>query len=415
MTLSAAGFLGQGIRRGCSRWRRLRVTRTIAFMTTEQPEAALQHDGTTGARRLRRRASDRVIGGVAGGLGDYLNLDPVLLRAGFAGLMIFGGAGLALYVLGWLLIPAQGQEDSIAEATIRRVARRTGRLGTAALVLVAIVIVSPGLTGYGGSFYIQPEAFWALAVALIGIVLLLPRNRPDPEGAPVIAAAPGADREAPGPVASAGPLLAARPRERSPLGWYVLAGVLLVIGALAVAGNLTAVNVVPGQYFGAGLLALGIGLVVGAWWGRARLLIVFGLGVMPLAAMAAFLSVPLEGGMGDHEFRPQSLGEIKREYRLLGGEIRLDLTDLEAGSDPIALDASVGVGSLVVVVPNDARVEVDARVEGGRLSLFGREHAGTGLADRVEEPGRGAGVSLVLTVEAGIGWVRVERADEEGS
>src|SRR3989337_383835 len=59
-------------------------------------------------RLLRRRTSDRVIGGVAGGLGDYFNIDPLLVRIGFVGLMIFGGAGLVLYVVAWLLIPAHG-------------------------------------------------------------------------------------------------------------------------------------------------------------------------------------------------------------------------------------------------------------------------------------------------------------------
>ena len=76
----------------------------ITAMTSEPSER-------TGAppRLLRRRTSDRVLGGVAGGLGDYFNIDPLLVRIGFVGLMIFGGAGLVLYVVAWLLIPAEGQ------------------------------------------------------------------------------------------------------------------------------------------------------------------------------------------------------------------------------------------------------------------------------------------------------------------
>ena len=128
-------------------------------MTHESPAAELRGDRSIQARRLRRRAADRVIGGVASGIGDYLNVDPVLVRAAFAGLLIFGGAGLVLYVVAWLLIPAQGETDSIAEAAIRRLARRTGRFGTALLVLGAIVVASPWLTGYGGAFYIQAEVF----------------------------------------------------------------------------------------------------------------------------------------------------------------------------------------------------------------------------------------------------------------
>lgn len=381
-------------------------------MTHEPPAAELRSDRSILARQLRRRTADRVIGGVASGLGDYVNVDPVLVRAAFVGLMIFGGAGLVLYVVGWLLIPAHGEVDSIAEAAIRRLARRTGRFGTALLVLGAIVVASPWITGYGGSFYIQPEVFWALAIVLVGAVLLLGRQARVSES-PHLAAA--AESPAIGLDTQIWPAQASRPRDRSPLGWYVVAAVLLVVSALAVIDNVAAVEVTLGQYFGSGLVVLGVGLVVGAWWGRARLLVLLGMVALPLAVTAAFVTVPLEGGTGDHEYRPQSLGELQREYRLVGGRIWLDLSHLQTGSEPIPIAASVGVGSLVVVIPDNARVEVDARVDGGQLSLFDGYQTGTGLADRVERPGRAGGPSLILTLEAGIGSVWVVRAPLEGS
>ena len=80
-----------------------------AMAKTEDPSAT-----TSTARILRRRVSDRVIGGVAGGLGDYFEIDPLLLRIAFVGLMIFGGAGLVLYVIAWLLIPGDGHDRSVA-------------------------------------------------------------------------------------------------------------------------------------------------------------------------------------------------------------------------------------------------------------------------------------------------------------
>jgi phage shock protein PspC (stress-responsive transcriptional regulator) len=80
--------------------------------TTENPEA------TTGnrpaARELRRSADDRMLGGVVGGLARYLDVDATLLRVVFAALTIMGGAGVALYAAGWLLIPEDGAEQSIA-------------------------------------------------------------------------------------------------------------------------------------------------------------------------------------------------------------------------------------------------------------------------------------------------------------
>jgi len=392
-------------------------------MTTEQPEATVGPDAPIGARpgparTLRRRTIDRVIGGVAGGLGDYLNVDPILMRAAFAGLMIFGGAGLALYVIGWVLIPAQGQQDSIAQAAVRLMARRIGRLGALFLVVVAVVILSPWLTNqFTNRFYVPPEVFWAFAIALIGVVLLLPRDEPGVAAAPrsvaeaALESAPGSTAPAWAPAAV--PVLPIR--ERSPLGWYSLAGTLLVIGALAVIDTAAPVRVLPGQYFGAGLLALGLGLVVGAWWGRARRLIVLGLAVLPLAVTSAFLTVPLDGGVADNEFRPQNLAEVQTAYHLVAGRLHIDLTDLEAGSEPVTLTASVGIGDLFVFVPKDATVQVTGTVQGGRLLLFGRDHVGTGLADHVAGSGDGAGVVLMLTLDVGIGQIWVERSTVEGN
>ncbi len=387
-------------------------------MTTEQPDAALPIDRTAGTRRLRRRTTDRVIGGVAGGLGEYLNVDPVLFRALFAGLVIFGGAGLVLYVLGWLLIPEGGQEASIAEGAVKRMLGRPGWLVALLVILAGIMILRPWT--YDSYFYVPPEIFLGFAIAFAGVLLMLLRDRPDGGGAsPVaISAEPGAAAAgAAAAPASAWPRSAAiprAPRERSPLGWYVLAGALAVVAALAVADTVGGVRVVPGQYFGAGLLALGLGLVVGAWWGRARLLILLGILVLPVAAVSAFLTVPLEGGIADDTFRPANVAELQPAYRIVGGRVRIDLTGLEAGSDPIDLTASVGAGDLYVVVPRGASVLVTGTVQGGHLYLLGRDHTGTGLVDRVSAAGWFGGPRLVLTLDVGIGSLWVERAQGGG-
>ena len=69
--------------------------------------------------RLRRRASDRVAAGVASGLADYLNVDPLLIRVAFVGLVLFNGAGFFIYLLAWLFIPVEGRDSSVVEGWIR--------------------------------------------------------------------------------------------------------------------------------------------------------------------------------------------------------------------------------------------------------------------------------------------------------
>src|SRR3970040_2301815 len=102
-------------------------------------------------RQLRRRTSDRVIGGVSGGLGDYFNVDPLLIRIGFVGLMLFGGAGLVLYLVGWLLMPAEGQDQSPVEALFGRIGLTPRRIGWIALGLGALLFISIFLIG--GAFH----------------------------------------------------------------------------------------------------------------------------------------------------------------------------------------------------------------------------------------------------------------------
>ena len=64
-------------------------------------------------KRLYRSRTNRQLGGVCAGLGAYFNLDPTLVRLAFAILALFGGAGLPLYLVMWIIIPeAPSGEDA---------------------------------------------------------------------------------------------------------------------------------------------------------------------------------------------------------------------------------------------------------------------------------------------------------------
>jgi phage shock protein PspC (stress-responsive transcriptional regulator) len=377
-------------------------------MTTNDPQ-------TSGAvRRLRRRTSDRVIGGVAGGLGDYLNVDPLLIRIGFVGLMIFGGAGLVLYVIAWLLIPHEGSDESTVERLIRRIGMRSRNLVLVVLAVAAAYILLVGvLPRISDGLYIgiDPALIWALVVLVLG-VLVLRRESPQPPVAEASVLAPAA-AHAPLSVpveAVARPIVVREPR--GPLGWYVLSAMLAAIGVLAIVQNVAQLDVELGQFFGVALLLLGIGLVIGAWWGHARLLILLGLLLVPLGVTASFITAPLEGGWGEQSFAPTNIQELRPEYRLVGGRLELDLTQLPAGSGPIHIDASVAVGQLSIIVPADATVDVNVAVGGGAVEFLGNWQAGASLTDHFLRDGPGA--VFVLNLESGIGEIRVGASDEFG-
>ena len=60
---------------------------------------------TTTPRPLRRSTDDRMIAGVAGGIGEYFRIDPVLVRIAFVAATLFAGTGLILYPIAWLVVP----------------------------------------------------------------------------------------------------------------------------------------------------------------------------------------------------------------------------------------------------------------------------------------------------------------------
>jgi phage shock protein C len=85
--------------------------------------------------QLRRSGTDRMIGGVAGGLAEYSGIDPVLWRVGFVGLTVAGGAGVVVYLLLWVLMPSTplpaGEQPSPVEQFVGRIhARLSGARAT---------------------------------------------------------------------------------------------------------------------------------------------------------------------------------------------------------------------------------------------------------------------------------------------
>src|SRR4051794_20725008 len=87
-------------------------------------------------KRLYRSSTDRVLGGVCGGLGTSLGIDPVICRVVGVVLVFFGGAGILLYGAAWLLVPS---DDSPAGPDRGRAATIAG---AAALVLAVVVLLS---------------------------------------------------------------------------------------------------------------------------------------------------------------------------------------------------------------------------------------------------------------------------------
>jgi phage shock protein PspC (stress-responsive transcriptional regulator) len=411
---------------------------------------------------LSRATDDKVVAGVAGGLGRYFGIDPVVFRIAFVVMALAGGSGVLLYALAWLLVP-----DDTGKGVLRRVGRERNQklvtavlIGGGALILfdqlgnrrsgnvpIGLVLVAigalvlwsrhdgsggdplPPTSGGGGGagryvapMFTPPPPSGASTPAspvepsaeAFGEPPLGPSGDPAVDSATeaptrpmpftsVTSAAPAAP-PAPAPVARA-----KATRERKPRS--VLVPVTLSLLAV-LAGGLSLLGVSARTGLALALLLTGGALVVGTWRGRGRWLIPVGLVLAVALAAASIIDVPVEGGTGDAPFRPLTVADVTSPYRLAAGHLTVDLSalDLSATTDAVTVVASVATGYLEVVVPPGAAVDIDAHVGAGNLQLLGRPTGGFDVGRRVSEPGPDGTARLVLRVRVGMGQVEVRRA-----
>jgi phage shock protein C len=108
-----------------------------------------------------------VIGGVCGGLGRYLGVDPVILRIAAVVLAIAGGSGLALYVIGWIVIPEERDTDPVGPAAPSR-----DRGNSAGVVFGALLIAVGGVLLVEQAVPRAGRVIWPLVLVGIGAMIL---------------------------------------------------------------------------------------------------------------------------------------------------------------------------------------------------------------------------------------------------
>ncbi|MCD6092319.1 MAG: PspC domain-containing protein [Bacteroidales bacterium] len=64
-----------------------------------------------GTKKLYRKSNDQVFGGVCAGLGDYFNVDKVIIRLIWSLAVIVGGIGLLAYLIAWIIIPIDSAQS----------------------------------------------------------------------------------------------------------------------------------------------------------------------------------------------------------------------------------------------------------------------------------------------------------------
>jgi phage shock protein PspC (stress-responsive transcriptional regulator) len=363
----------------------------------------------TPARVLRRSSTDRVGAGVAGGLGAYFGVDPVLFRVLFAVAAFFGGAGIIAYLIAWAVIPEDGSGRASIDSWIGELRRRR--------VPVWAVAVAAGLLLWLVSFswWMPAHAFPVVAIVAVILVAALRSGRTAPseavtpsEGRPVNlskeqpAAPPQWRADGRAWISEA---KAAR-RERRRRSWPVrIATVVALIAALVVLVIVDAAGrVAMPVYFWTAAAVLAGGLLVGvisrrAPWSLLPLLVLSLAGGIALSPTSASWT----DGIGPRTWQPTAAPA--GSYRLAVGQAVLDLRELPRQSKARTVDVTLAVGQVRVLVPSGLPVTVQAHVRFGTVTGPGPAASGTDVDRTI--PLKGAGAPVTVDVHVTDGTVEV--------
>lgn len=386
--------------------------------TDERPPA--DGDAHGHQPRLLRHSRKAVLGGVCAGLGRYLRVDPLFIRIAFIVLAFTGGFGILAYFIAWLVIPSDDGRDPGEEM------RRAASSAPTWLQVIGVVVVAMVVAG---QFHGVPSGL-AWAAVLIGAGIVLYRDseraesRPHADGVPAstVPPPPPGPHQAPGPHHAVGsppagappgapytaqaarpPSPPSPPRPPSILGRLTVAVILLWCGAAALLDQAGVIAWAPRHYVAAATVITGVGLLVGAWWGRGRALIFLGLALLPVLLLAGFPASSVRGGLGERDYRPASTVELDPGYELFAGEMTLDLSGIDLDGEDVDLTVRIGLGELTVIAPPEATLDVEGRVVAGQANVLGRSSEGVGFTTSRHHPGAEGAGSLTLHVYLGAG------------
>jgi phage shock protein PspC (stress-responsive transcriptional regulator) len=401
---------------------------------------------------LRRSTSDRVIGGVSGGLGRRYGIDPVILRVVFVVGILLAGLGPLIYLALWLLLP--DDTDQTNEALTRS---PVGLIFGLLVALVAAMTALSWLSGLGGLSGLVIGGF------LVGLTVWLYSRRGYVPGPATVAMAgpqppppagfayggtgggqvgsPAGDgtdvTDSPGSATypayqqaypqyqtyptyqDAAP--AREPRPRSYLGLITVCAVLIVAGVLGTVQALGWIDLSAVAFMAVLLGVLAVGLLVGTFVGRARWLIapaiVLSIVMAVTAAVSSVIPAAITGGMGERVWTPTTAGQA---YQLGLGSATLDLTDwagnplLDQPGNGDTINADLTVGDLQVQVPDTWNVLVDAHVRAGQIMVNGVvvDESGDNATFTQLLPATGDATGTIrLDLDSQVGTIDIDRVD----
>lgn len=389
-------------------------------------------NSTTENKRLTRSRDDRFIGGVAAGIANHLNIDPVIVRIGFVLSIILGGIGVLAYLVLLAAVPIEG--DPAVPAPSPDGSKRLWVIGgTVAMGILALVSIGVTGDGFGGWMFGFAQGFWfgVLIWALaIGAVYWLVREARDPDAVEVNE--DQVTEQVPDPAPAATTTIATSPTQNAPTtesprtaetavmgaapaprtyGPSTFGRVMTVIAIVLAAGftalvlasiSLLSTTVLGAIPMASVVILLGIGLVVAALNNRHQLALWTLGAAVAIAIPMAVVSIAdlrIEGDYGEVRETPVVADSIPADgYKLAAGAMTVDMRDypFRAGQT-VDLPIESGLGATRVIVPDDVCVSGSVNGKAGVAEVRGMQSSGAGF-DR--EFGDELSQSPVLSVDS---------------
>jgi phage shock protein PspC (stress-responsive transcriptional regulator) len=334
----------------------------------QNPEPEPERETPAEPRRLTRSGGDAIIGGVASGLGRYFGVDPILFRIGFVVATFIGAVGLIAYLALLIFVPSDGEQKTSSSSKALAVA------GAVVLGCLLVAFLSPPVFIFGPGL---------LVLGLVGLAGLL------------LWRAVGGNVNG-DPARTVGKLALAA------LIGVAIAGAALGVGLAAALGG--------GVVIASLAVVAGLALIGTAFVGGARWLIVPALAlVLPLGIVSA-AGIDLDGGVGDRDYRPASVAQLRDHYEVGIGSLTVDMTDIDLPANQttnLALD--VGLGEAVLYVPEEACVSSDVQVGVGASDILDRENDGVDVIYTDDAPAPAGRPKIHVDADVGVGVIEIVR------
>lgn len=143
--------------------------------------------------KLVRSETDRIIAGVAGGIAKYFNVDTTLVRLIFVLITVFGGSGILIYIVLWIIIPRESyaglSTDESIKANVDEMRERAHKFAedarshrrTNSRPLIGAILLFLGvlflLSNFGYFAFFSLSRLWPIFLVLLGLAILMRGRR----------------------------------------------------------------------------------------------------------------------------------------------------------------------------------------------------------------------------------------------